>query len=354
MPSTLTFWATLVGGGAGGAIIAAALTEWIRGRRGRLQRVQLIERVNRLVEPTEGFALARLVEERPKGKKQWVPVEGVREYQFTLRNTTSVHLKDLEIQFEFPVAQVEGLATRPVLSRTALEVVAPAVSEPWKSGHRWKIPYLPPKDSVEFTFKSVNCPSEEYEAALLNADRVVIQKMHGEPAQGEVTGQAATSVVLVLLLMLSLGFCGYLLLRNERSALAPKDEMAAQAEEDKASQAPVGEEAKALKDEGFGQVGARIGGAGCEFTVESSYNATLKDTEGGPKKPWQIFDYITNTGKQKCVYQLPGREIRTLKPSNGQQYFGYSDAKPKLTEIQIRFGLKSPTTKATAKFYLGN
>ena len=302
-------------------MIAVLLTEWFRRRRGRLQRVQLIERVNRLVEPTEGFALARMVKEGPKGSSQWVPVEGVREYEFTLRNNTDVHLKDAEIQFEFSVPEVEGRATRPHISKTTLEIVTSVVNEPWKSGHRWKIPYLPPKDSIEFSFKAINCPSEEFEAVLFSADRVVISKIQGEPTQGVGRGTViapnVTSGFIVVFILVSVIYL-------------------------------------ALRSGGIRRVAAQVEGAGCSFTIVSSYESQVSNAWGLPRGPWEIFNYITNTGKQECVLQRPGSAIKTLEPGRVDLDEEYSDAKPKLIESQISFGVVSPSTKANAKFYTGN
>ena len=106
----------------------------------------------------KGFALARVVDE---GRGQRLEkVLNVREYQFTLRNSSYIHLHNAEVQFEFPSVDVEGRAERPVRSKTTPIPVNPEISEPWKKGFRWRIPELPPGDSIEFTFRAVDPPSD--------------------------------------------------------------------------------------------------------------------------------------------------------------------------------------------------
>jgi hypothetical protein len=129
----------------------------------------------------EGFTLAR-VTGGPESQ-QLEEVENVREYQLTLRNTATVHLHDVEIQFEFPTEDIEGWVSRPALSKTAPIPTDAVVAQPWKKGFRWRIPHLPSSDSIEFSFKAVNPPSSDYEVALYNVDRVVIEKSKGEPAE---------------------------------------------------------------------------------------------------------------------------------------------------------------------------
>jgi hypothetical protein len=69
-------------------------------------------------------------------------------------------------------------------------------SEPWKKAFRWRIPHLPPGDSVEFTFQSVDATSSDYEVALYNSDLAIVEKVVGEPAP-KVKRFSAHSVVLL-------------------------------------------------------------------------------------------------------------------------------------------------------------
>jgi hypothetical protein len=113
---------TLLGGGLAGAFF----NEWLRRRRSGVQRIPLVERVNRRVSSElKGFTLARTVDD-PSGRKL-EEVRSLREYQLTLRNSSPVHLKDADIQFEFPADEVQGWASRPALSRTALVLVGATV-----------------------------------------------------------------------------------------------------------------------------------------------------------------------------------------------------------------------------------
>ena len=102
----------------GGGLTGALLNEWFRRRSGKLQSIPLIERVNRRVSPElEGFTLAPVIGD-PRNQ-QLEEVENVREYQLTLRNTATIHLQNVEIQFEFPTEDIEGWVSRPALSKTA-------------------------------------------------------------------------------------------------------------------------------------------------------------------------------------------------------------------------------------------
>src|SRR6202034_2584960 len=121
--------ASILFGGAAGAF----LNEWFRRRKGKIQSISLIERANRLVSlELEGITLARLVDDGPQRRLE--ELKNLREYQLTLRNTSSVNLQNVEIQFEFPVEGVHAWASRPSLSKTALVHVDAAASEPWRQG----------------------------------------------------------------------------------------------------------------------------------------------------------------------------------------------------------------------------
>ncbi len=147
----------------------------------KLQSIPLIERVNRLVNPKlEGFTLARMVGDAQNPRLE--EVRNVREYQLTLRNTTTIHLQDVQIQFEFPTEDVEGWASRPALSKAAPLLLESTPTSPWKKSFRWLVPHLPSSDSIEFGFKAVNPGSADYEVALYKVDRVVIERSRGEPA----------------------------------------------------------------------------------------------------------------------------------------------------------------------------
>jgi hypothetical protein len=188
-----------------GGVGAALITEWFRRRREKVQRVQLIERVNRVVTALDGFTVAR-----PSGPGgALVEVKDLREYQLTMRNSTSTHLVDVEVEFQFPASDVQALASLPTMSRTPL-VLKPVNAIKGATGFRWAIPNFPTGDSVEFTFRAVAAPSDRYEVALYNVG-VVIEKIIGEPPPpkkgpspvqfvGFLTG--ATTFVLLLVFLL--------------------------------------------------------------------------------------------------------------------------------------------------------
>jgi hypothetical protein len=136
--------------------------------------------VNREVRPDlKGVTLARVT---TVGEgRQLNEVASLREYQLTLRNTSKVHLQNVEIQFDFPTEDVQAWASRPVRSNTALLPMNASPSDPWKKAFRWNIPHLPSGDSVEFTFQAVAPPTNDYVAALYNSERVVVERVTGEP-----------------------------------------------------------------------------------------------------------------------------------------------------------------------------
>jgi hypothetical protein len=191
-----------------GGLAGAVLSEWLRRRHGKVQAIPLIERVNRLVNPgLKGFTLARVTGggAAHQGGRQLEEVKNVREYQLSLQNTSTVHLQDVEIQFEFPTEDVEAWASRPVRSKTAPVSVDPVVTEPWKKGFRWRIPHLPSTDSIEFTFRAVDTVSGDYEVALYKSDRIVIEKSKGEPAiKSNIFNKSISTIVSLLGLSLSL------------------------------------------------------------------------------------------------------------------------------------------------------
>lgn len=154
----------LIGGGFAGALLKA----WLDKRSNRLQKIPLIERVNRLVSPEiKGFTLARVT--GSPDMRRLEEINKIREYQLTLHNTSPLHLQD-----------VEALAERPMMSKTPPVSVDAEVISPWKSAYRWRIPRLPSGDSMEFTFRAIDPPSDDYEVSLYKSERVVIEKSTSE------------------------------------------------------------------------------------------------------------------------------------------------------------------------------
>lgn len=167
----------LLGGGVAGAFIS----DWLRRKQGRVQTIPLIERVNRLVKSElTGITLARVIEGENGNRLE--EISRVREYQLTLRNTSSIHLQKIEIQFEFPSLDVEAWPERPALSKTSPIELTAAVTPPWKKGFRWQIPEFPSTDSIEFTFRAIDPDSDDYEVALYNGGQVIVAKTKLEPS----------------------------------------------------------------------------------------------------------------------------------------------------------------------------
>jgi len=152
-----------------GGLAGALFNEWRRRRDSKVQAIPLIERVNRLISPElEGITLAQMVGDATH--RQLEELRNLREYQLTLRNTSTVHLQDAEILFEFPAEDVQAWASRPALSKTPLLTIDALSTDPWKKAFRWRIPHLPSGDSVEFTFRAVDPAAELYGVALYNLD----------------------------------------------------------------------------------------------------------------------------------------------------------------------------------------
>jgi hypothetical protein len=317
---------TLAGGGAAGAIISHLL----RRRSERVQVIPLIERVNRLIDPdAQGYVLARA---KGKGRdRELQEVYRVREYQFTLRNTSTVHLHDAEIQFEFPTEDVEAWIDRPVRSKTTPIPVDARVTGEWKKGFRWRIPEFPSSDSIEFTFRAVNPPysKNEYEVALYNSPQVVIEKTNREPSENRRfaaflrgNGPFATFVILAICLAVF-----------EIVAMVAS---------------PTGDKSTAVNT------------AGCSLYVEASsahvdLNLLKLILQFGQGGPYHIVTSVLNTGSQKCFVQFEGQTgpSKPVDPGSSDYLEFYTDDRPKLVPRTLVFGLTGPTSKTVVNVYWG-
>lgn len=304
---------TLLGGGLAGAL----LNEWLRRRRDRVQRIPLIERVNRLVSPElRGLTLARLTGEGETLRLE--EIKNVREYQFTLRNTSTVHLQDVEIQFEFPTEDVEGWAERPALSKTAPVPMRASVTGPWKKGYRWLIPQLPSTDSVDFTFRAVDPTSDNYEVALYKSDRVVIDRSKGEPlSTADLVGRRLLEVTAAGLAIVTTFGALSLILGDIR-----------------------GKNVTSLTE------------AGCNLSVISSFERF--NSGGWPwRGPWQLSYRLINTGPQKCVVQLDqltGAQM-VIDTAQERTQTTFSSKKPTLIQSDLSLGPEGPTHKTKVTLY---
>ena len=255
--------AAVLCGGLAGAII----TEWFRRRREKVQRVQLIERVNRPVSALEGFTVAR-----PSGPGgALVEVKDLREYQLTMRNLTSTHLVDVEVQFEFPASDVQALVSLPAMSRTPL-VVKPVAATQGSTRFRWSIPHFPAGDSVEFTFRAVAAPSDKYEVALYNVG-VVIERVVGEPPptrKGPSPINFAAAAVGISVFALALTFLSQ-----------------------KYTQPRSGEKLTVVNL------------AGCNLQVVSIFEVYGQR----PDSPWHIKHRIINVGPNDCIVQSQAIDV---------------------------------------------
>jgi hypothetical protein len=297
---------SILGGGAAGAF----LNEWFRRRKGKVQTISLIERVNRSISPElQGITLARLVGD--ENHRLLEELRSVREYQLTLRNTSTINLQNVEIQFEFPIVDVQAWASRPSLSKTALLLVDGVASEPWKKAFRWCIPHLPPGDSVEFTFQSVDATSSDYEVALYNSDLAIVEKVVGEPAP-KVKRFSAPSVGLlaalfgVLVSVIAIFWGGVL---------------------------PSGEKF------------SRVSEAGCELRIVSFYDRYGDDF----RSPWRIKYRVFNVGDHECILRstlLNPKGLFTIQAGEVFDREWIIDRSPRVLDTEVSVGLTNSTLKS--------
>jgi len=240
----------------------------------------------------------------------------------TLRNTSTIHLQDVEIQFDFPTEDVEAWASRPSLSRTALLSVDASITDPWKKAFRWRIPYLPSTDSVEFSFRAVDPSSDDYEVALYKADRVIVQKSKGEPtSKGMAEWPARLAAVAAAFVAVTLG-----------SGI-------------------VGISAVLRSP---GTQSSTFNEAGCVLTVGSRLQSDSRDVytwPWGSQGPWEIHDSVLNIGTQRCVVQLDGQQAVTLEPGGVKIRESYSISRPQHAARGLAFGPDSPLHRVQAQFY---
>jgi hypothetical protein len=304
MIEVIKILASFLSGGLAGAL----LNEWFRRRREKVQRVQLIERVNRPVNPlVEGFTLARVGIGQDGTLEE---VKDLREYQLTMRNSTSTHLENAEVQFEFPADDVQASISIPTLSRTPLVLNnAMMMAVAGKRTFRWTIPHFPAGDSVEFTFRAVAPSSEKYEAALYYTG-VIFEKIVGEPPPTKkvfyvnVVGAILGIVVLVLVVT-----------------------------------------AAALSKPSSGEKLTVVELAGCNLQVVSIFEVYGTHVDS----PWHIKHRIFNIGTQDCVIQSQALNLgnpTTVKPGDALDREYLSERAPKLVDAPISIGAAG-TSRAT-------
>ena len=192
-----TFVSGLLTGGVGGSL----LTEWFRHRRSRTRSVQLLERVKRTTQ-TDIARGTRLYRVSSDDSVPPVPVEQLLQYEFTLFNTTGRDLQNCEILFEFASPDTVGWAERPKRSNTHLDTVTAEPTPPWTVAIRWRIPQFPPRDSVEFSFQSIEPTNDEYTVSLYNAQNVVVARTREEPRSA---APGILTIALVIVAAASLG-----------------------------------------------------------------------------------------------------------------------------------------------------
>jgi hypothetical protein len=300
-----------------GGLAGALLNDWRRRRESKVQPIPLIERVNRLVSPElEGITLARVVGDATNRRLE--ELKNLREYQLTLRNTSTVHLQDAEILFEFPAKDVQAWVSRPALSKTPLLNVDASPTDPWKKAFRWRIPHLPSGDSVEFTFRAVDPPSGLYEVALYKGDRIIVEKVVGEPAPKRKLGEGQIVILLLGLLVCVLGLAwvfGFRFMPSSNEKLTT------------------------------------VKLAGCDLRVVSLYDIYGRSL----RSPWQIKNRIINVGTESCVVkseQLDARDPFTIAPGAIFEREIISERSPVLVDSEAAIGTTNTSlTKTQFQLY---
>jgi hypothetical protein len=307
MLETVKILAALLGGGLAGAFI----TEWFRRRREKVQRIQLIERANRPVNPLEGFILARVSGGANRALEE---VKDLREYQLTMRNSTSTHLQNAEIQFEFPAEDVQAIVSPPTLSRTPL-VLKDTKLEKGAKVFRWIIPHFPTGDSVEFTFRAVAPSSDKYEVALYYVG-IIFEKIVGEPPPA-VKKSSFAKIIIPASMISALALFLYAALTGR-------------------IQSTSGENLTTVKL------------AGCELRIVSAFEGYDKSFNNSP---WHIRHRIFNVGNRDCIIQSQTLKLENptvIRPGDTLDREQVSEHAPKLTGVAISMGTAGAARETTS------
>jgi hypothetical protein len=311
MLETVKFLVAFLTGGLAGAIA----TEWFRRRREKVQRIQLIERANRPVNPLEGFILARVSGGADRALEE---VKDLREYQLTMRNSTSTHLQNAEIQFEFPAEDVQAIVSPPTLSRTPLLLKDTTLKKGAKV-FRWIIPNFPAGDSVEFTFRAVAPSSDKYEVASYDVG-IIIEKIVGEPPP---SSKAFANIIIPALVVSLAVLLTYATLTGR---IQPNS----------------GENLTTVKL------------AGCDLRVVSLFELYGNSYHS----PWHIKHRIFNIGSHDCLIQSQTLKLENptlIKPGEALDREQVSEYRPKLLDVVILMGAVGTARETTSiSVYVGD
>jgi hypothetical protein len=307
----------LLGSFLTGGLAGAIISELFRRRREKVQRIQLIERVNRPISPLEGFMLAR--ETNVEGVLR--PVTDLREYQLTMRNSTSTHLQNAQVQFEFPADDVQALVSLPALSRIALVPLAVSATS-GKRVFRWTIPQFPAGDSVEFTFRAVAPSSDKYEYSL-NYVGVIFERIVGEPPPARKSFLNTlppviffgTLITLLILIVLQLS-------------------------------------GKLQQSSGERLTSVKLGG--CDLQVVSSFDVYGQHLDS----PWHIKHRIINIGTQDCAVQSQALNLESptvVKSGETLDREHLSGHAPKFSDAVVSIGAVGNSRETTnVPIYVGH
>jgi hypothetical protein len=323
----------LIGAVAFGGLAGQLLAEYFRRRGARVQTLTLIERVNREVSPgLKGITLARSVAAGDTTHLE--PLQDLREYQLTLRNSSSLHLQNVEVQFEFPAEDVESWASRPARSQTALIPVNAIANDPWKKAFRWQIPQLPAGDSVEFTFQAVAPSSDEYVVALYNAAGAVIEKVKGEPSPTGINLEKLINPLIICIAFVTTLNAVWWVWQSKT--------------EESKLQSTLKNLTPAARTDDVIATDHTLATSGCDLRIMSKANP---GADSSFPNLWLIKHQVLNVGQKPCTFEWKNVFSRdTMEPGGISVRYQGSNGKPKPSKVQIFiFDMSSgPLTKGAA------
>jgi len=241
-------------------------------------------------------------------------VTDLREYQLTMRNSTSTHLQSAEVQFEFPSDDVQALVSLPALSRISLAPLD-APTTPGKRIFRWRVPHFPAGDSVEFTFRAVAPSSEKYEYSL-NYVGVIFEMIVGEPPPARKSFLHNSlpivlfGVMLTILVLVALQVSGKL-------------------------------------QQNSGEKLTSVQTGGCNLQIVSIFEVYGQHFDS----PWHIKHRIVNIGTQDCVIQSQALNLGNpaiVKSGDTLDREHLSESAPKLLDAVISIGATEASRETTS------
>jgi hypothetical protein len=237
-----------------------------------------------------------------------------------VRNSSAIHLRDAEVQFEFPADNVQAWASRPVLSKTALVQVNAVATDPWRMAFGWRISHLPSGDSIEFTFQAVDPSSEKFEAVLYNSDGIIFERIKGEP-RAEQTGLSQGKSEKVLKPFALIAAIPIILFIITSTIIYSHKNLQ-----------------------------KIITISGCELQVNSNYEPYDKDAFLWWKVPSRIKYQILNNGDQDCAIQSTKMMVINpfvIRTGEVLEREAVSQRRPEIVDVNVLVGVSNTSIVAT-------